>query len=86
MLFRTATASVLALWIPQVAMAGEEHQRILTVGDLAPAIDVTHWVKGKPLKGFEPGHVYVVEFWATWCAPCRAVIPHMSDLQEQYED
>jgi peroxiredoxin len=31
------------------------------------------------------GKVVVLDFWATWCAPCRAEIPGYIDLQEKYE-
>ncbi|MEM7230190.1 MAG: redoxin domain-containing protein, partial [Planctomycetota bacterium] len=58
----------------------------LTVGDEAPAIEISHWLKGEPVEKFEEGQVYVVEFWATWCGPCRASMPHLSELQKQYED
>jgi len=58
----------------------------LAVGDKAPPIEISHWVKGEPVKEFEPGNVYVVEFWATWCAPCIGSMPHVSELQAKYGD
>ncbi|GAB4385638.1 MAG: TlpA disulfide reductase family protein [Phycisphaerales bacterium] len=57
----------------------------LWVGSDAPALAVSQWVKGEPVEGFKPGHVYVVEFWATWCGPCIAGMPHLSELQERYK-
>lgn len=56
----------------------------LKVGEVAPAIDVLAWVKGKPVRQFEPGHVYIVEFWATWCGPCIAAMPHLSEVQRTH--
>jgi len=31
------------------------------------------------------GKVVVLDFWATWCPPCRAEIPHFIELQKQYQ-
>lgn len=58
----------------------------LMVGDKAPEIKVSKFVKGEPITGFEKGKTYVVEFWATWCGPCRDSIPHLTELQKQHKD
>ena len=58
----------------------------LKVGDKAPALADEKGVKGEPVKGFEKGKVYVVEFWATWCGPCIAMKPHMTEMQKKYKD
>ncbi len=58
----------------------------LRIGDPAPPITAMDWVRGKPLARFEPGHVYVVDFWATWCGGCIMAFPHISGIARKYED
>ena len=63
----------------------------LVVGSVAPDLNVASWLsKGNSdqfpeVTKFEKGKVYIVEFWATWCPPCVASMPHLSELQEKYE-
>ena len=54
-------------------------------GDPAAPLDGLSFVKGNPVK-IEPGTIYVVEFWATWCPPCRESIPHLTAVAAQYKD
>jgi len=56
----------------------------LWIGSSAPELSIAKFVKGDSVDGFESGQVYVVEFWATWCGPCIAAFPHLSEIQADY--
>ncbi len=62
------------------APAGEK----LAPGDKAPPLDLAAVVHGSEIRPFSGEHVIVLDFWATWCAPCLRGMPHLSDLQDQY--
>ena len=86
-LFRLAFLGLVTM--ASAASVSADDKDMLTIGSTAPSIDIEHWMsdgdgKFKHIKDFEKGKVYVVEFWATWCGPCIASMPHISKLQDDY--
>jgi len=60
------------------------------VGHPAPPLDIAHWLcaddgECAPAKAFEPGRVYVVAFWASWCPRCRETLPLLVKLPQRFE-
>ena len=52
----------------------------------APAWELND-TDGKPVKSSDfAGKVVILDFWATWCPPCRAEIPGFVELQQKYGD
>jgi thiol-disulfide isomerase/thioredoxin len=78
----------MAVAICALAVAAISHadalQTTLKIGAPAPPLQPMSWLKGEPISKFEPGRVYVVEFWATWCVPCKEQMPHLSALQRSH--
>jgi thiol-disulfide isomerase/thioredoxin len=66
--------------------AQDDQSSLLNIGDPAPPLRVQEWIKGSPVQKFEKGRIYVLEFWATWCKPCIAAMPHLSAIARQYKD
>ena len=54
--------------------------------ELEPAPDFTlNDLEGQPVTlSSYAGKVVILDFWATWCAPCRYEVPHLVELQERF--
>jgi thiol-disulfide isomerase/thioredoxin len=58
----------------------------LKVGDPAPALGKIEWIKGGPVDLAKDAskRLHLVEFWATWCPPCKVSIPLLTELQRKF--
>ena len=59
----------------------------MSAGSQAPEISAQNWINGKGIKLAEnQDKTVVIEFWATWCPPCRKSIPHLKQLNNEYKN
>lgn len=71
-----------------VGLSETSHQISLPLGpgNSAPSLKVTKFVHGDAVDNFEPGQIYAIQFWATFCGTCRQTMPQFAKLQERYAD
>lgn len=68
------------------AQAKNETEKAPAAGDKAPDIKISKWLKNAPeAKDNFKGKTLFLEFWATWCGPCKKMIPEINELVNKYK-
>jgi len=84
---RSVCLAVISLLLPALAAASDE---VPQVGKAAPQLTLSKVLQapaGADVKwNALRGKVVVIDFWATWCAPCRESIPHWNQLVDAFAD
>jgi uncharacterized protein (TIGR03435 family) len=77
---------ILVLFITFFTTSNLFSQTSLKAGDKAPTITITDYISNIAKDKTLNNKYILLEFWATWCAPCLGAVPHLNELQAKYKN
>lgn len=75
----------IAALTPLILCAAVSAADPVQIGLPAPPLENVVWIKGEPVNEWAKDHVYLIDFWAPWCAPCIKLMPHNAELARKHE-
>jgi len=84
--FAALAAIILAGSRPAAVLAADAEAGLLAPGTPAPDFTVEAWGGGQTKLSDYKGQVVVLDFWASWCPPCRASMPHLQKVHQAVKD
>jgi thiol-disulfide isomerase/thioredoxin len=67
-----------------VAPARADDLQLLKPGADAPVLKNVNWLQGDAVPAWKAGDIYVLDFWATWCPPCKRSIPDIDKFADTH--